>query len=81
MEQRMDTAARQGAEAKALGDMLDKLGAGEKPPGDCDVEERSGVRRGDRQDVALRKTDAALYQANQRIRRCAKFNIAVSGGR
>ncbi len=77
LERRLDQAARQQAEAEQLVGMVDQLGGGERLPADCDVEERSGVKRGDRQDIALRKTDAALHQANQRIRRCAKFSLAV----
>jgi anti-sigma factor RsiW len=81
LEHRLDEATRRQAEAGQWSAMVDRLTSGEKPPADCDVEERSGVKRGDRQDVALRKTDAALYQANQRIRRCSKFNVAVNRGR
>lgn len=77
LEHRLDQAARQQAEAEQLAGMVERLRGGEPAPADCGVEERSGVKRGDRQDIALRKTDAALHQANQRIRRCAKFNVAV----
>lgn len=39
-------------------------------PADCKKLERSGVRVGDRLDVALLKTDQALGRANSRVTRC-----------
>ena len=42
-------------------------------PKDCGAKERSGVQVGDRLDVALVKTDAALSRANARGRRCARW--------
>lgn len=35
--------------------------------------ERSGVKVGDRQDVAVKKTDNALFRQNLRFRRCANW--------
>lgn len=43
-------------------------------PADCRKAERSGVRDGDRLDVALVKTDQALGRANARVRRCAAWH-------
>ena len=42
-------------------------------PADCTTREASGVRNGDRLDVALVKTDRALGRANARVRRCADW--------
>lgn len=42
-------------------------------PRDCKRTERSGVAKGDRQDVALIKTDRALGRQNARLRRCAQW--------
>ena len=40
-------------------------------PADCPAREISGVKVGDRLDVALIKTDAALSRANAKLGRCA----------
>ncbi len=48
-------------------------------PGDCKEQERSGVKTGDKLDVALLKTDAALSRANARVTRCADWYINTRG--
>lgn len=42
-------------------------------PEDCRRQERSGVRLGERLDVALIRTDQALGRANARAARCAAW--------
>ena len=49
-------------------------------PGDCRAQERSGVRAGDRLDVALLKTDAALARQNARGARCAEWYEDLKSG-
>lgn len=53
-------------------------------PSDCRRVSRSGVQAGDRLDVALLKTDAALSRQNARTRRCADWfdgvRPVVTGG-
>ena len=48
-------------------------------PADCKKLERSGVKAGDRLDVALLKTDQALGRSNNRVSRCAKWYEDVRG--
>ena len=48
-------------------------------PADCTTREASGVRKGDRLDVALVKTDRALGRANARVRRCAAWYGDLEG--
>lgn len=45
-----------------------------KQPAECGTRIRSGVEASDALDVALEKTDTALYKANNRIARCYTFN-------
>lgn len=49
------------------------LNAQEYPdlPDDCRTREKSGVKKGHRQDTALIRTDQALGRANDRVIRCA----------
>lgn len=61
------------AKADQVGAALAEGAKGPEGPADCDVRERSGVEVGDRLDVALIKTDQALYRANNRTQRCAAF--------
>ena len=63
--------------AKAAEDAARQL---EEQPGDCWRKEHSGVTLNDRQDVALKKTDAALGRANQRVLRCARWNQEYGAG-
>jgi hypothetical protein len=42
-------------------------------PADCRRQSRSGVQAGDRLDVAVLKTDAALDRQNARTLRCAEW--------
>lgn len=49
-------------------------------PADCRRAEASGVKVGDRLDVALLKSERALGAANARVGRCAGFYDEVRGG-
>lgn len=42
-------------------------------PADCRIREQSGVKAGDRLDIALLKSERALGRANARVERCADF--------
>lgn len=42
-------------------------------PTDCRKIEKSGVKKGDRLDIALKRTDNALGRQNKRVARCAKW--------
>ncbi len=70
------------AEKKAL-DAATKIGENEarkklpKQPADCRRAEHSGVVEGERQDVALIKTDQALGRQNARLRRCAQWYTTI----
>lgn len=60
--------------ATAAGRAMGELEAGRLMPplpDDCRRNERSGVREGERLDVALLRTDQALGRQNARGRRCA----------
>ncbi len=48
-------------------------------PGRCRQQERSGVRKGERLDAALVKTDAALGRANTKIAACAGWYDGIAG--
>jgi hypothetical protein len=50
-------------------------------PPDCRRKEASGVREGDRLDVALFKAEDALWRANARVTRCAGLYDRVKAGR
>jgi hypothetical protein len=50
-------------------------------PADCRKREASGVREGDRLDVALVKSERALGRANVRIDRCAAWHDDYRAGR
>lgn len=71
------TRINEAAKTKVAADLVDQAltAARQKDPlpGDCRVWQRSGVKDGDRLDVALLKTDQALTQANLRVRRCADW--------
>lgn len=62
--------------AEARGERLAAQGWPELPE-DCRRVSRSGVQAGDRLDVALLKTDAALSRQNARTRRCARWYDGV----
>lgn len=49
-------------------------------PGYCRDHTRSGVREGDRLDVALLKTDAALFAEHERTDACAKWYDELRDG-
>jgi hypothetical protein len=71
-----------GEEARA--DLVDEaLGVAALPdlPADCRRREASGVKVGDRLDVALLKSERALGRANDRVTRCAGFYDEVRGRR
>lgn len=76
-QQRMNAAARTGAEA---GLVNQALAAGRFPdyPDDCRRWQTSGVQENDRLDAALVKTDQALTQSNLRVRRCADWYDSVA---
>lgn len=61
-------------QALAAGRVTDPL------PDDCRQRERSGVRSGERLDIALVKTDRALGRANDRVGRCAAWHDAKAAG-
>jgi len=50
-------------------------------PTDCVKQESSGVVEGDRLDAAWFKAEDALWRANRRVARCAKFYDRVKAGR
>lgn len=64
----------------ARADLVDQaLSAHQLPdlPADCRVKEVSGVKEGDRLDVALLKSERALGRANARVERCAEFYDSI----
>lgn len=71
-QERLNSAARNEVQASLVTQALD-VGRGPPLPTDCRHWQTSGVTEGDRLDAALVKTDQALYQANQRVRRCANW--------
>lgn len=77
---RIEGAARTSAQAG----LVDKaIEAGSKTPdlpADCRRQERSGVKVGDRLDIAALKTDAALSRANARVARCAAWHDEIRKG-
>lgn len=69
-----------GEEARA--DLVDDaLGVSALPdlPADCRHREASGVKVGDRLDVALLKSERALGRSNDRVMRCAGFYDQMKG--
>ena len=50
-------------------------------PAECRKRERSGVKLGERADVALLKTDQALTRANGRVVNCAAWYDKLKDGR
>lgn len=64
--ERIDAAAQAVGEARAAY-VWPKL------PSDCRRTSRSGIRQGDRLDVAVMKADQALSRQNARTRRCADW--------
>ncbi len=69
----MRDAARRKVEADQVKAALDAAAVRAALPTDCRVAERSGVKAGDRLDIALVKTDKALGRANARVGRCAAW--------
>ncbi len=78
-DDRMGAAARAGAEAGLVGQAIAATSGLPELPPDCRLAERSGVDEGDRLDVALVKTDAALGRANARVGRCARWYADLDG--
>ena len=72
-EERLGAAGRMKAEADLVDTAIRALRPLPDMPADCTAREASGVRKGDRLDVALVKTDRALGRANARVRRCATW--------
>ncbi len=60
--------------AAELGDQALAVSNLPKQPAECGYRVKSGVEASDALDVALEKTDSALYKANNRLQRCYKFN-------
>lgn len=69
---RLAAAERTKVEASLVEEALDVGSLPELPP-DCRKKEHSGVREGDRLDVALLKAERALGRQNARGGRCAAF--------
>lgn len=67
---RLADAKRAQAAAEATRAAITEAAKVPDKPEDCRINERSGVKLGDRLDVALLKTDRALGRANARIDRC-----------
>jgi hypothetical protein len=68
---RLEAAAGKKAEASVVTQAL-QVDLPSQPP-ECGQPERSGVRQGDRLDVALVKTDRALGRANEKSALCARW--------
>lgn len=49
-------------------------------PDDCRRYERSGVRKGERLDVALLRADQAIGRGNARVQRCANWYDDMRAG-
>ena len=67
---------------EARADLVDEaLGVAALPdlPADCRLREASGVKVGDRLDVAVLKSERALGRSNDRVTRCAGFYDDVKG--
>lgn len=62
--------------AKAIADKYDRAPIPAQPE-DCKKQEVAGVKRGERLDTALVKTDAALDRANARTLRCWAWNDEI----
>lgn len=75
---RLGEAERDRARADLVGEALD-VAALPELPADCRRREASGVRIGDRLDVALLKSERALGRSNDRVMRCAVFYDQVRG--
>ena len=70
--------------AKAKAELVDMALAGQELPdlpADCRLREASGVREGDRLDVAVLKAERALGRQNARGSRCAAFYDEVKAAR
>ena len=76
---RLTSASRTTAESNLLSSTTAELDKPKPLPKDCYKQERSGVKPTDRLDVALWKTDSALYQANKRVLRCAAHHDKTTG--
>lgn len=74
---RLNAAGKAKADAGLVDQALASGRAWPNLPHDCRERERSGVAPGDRLDVALVKTDAALGRANDRVARCAGWYDVV----
>lgn len=77
-ESRINAAAALAANANRTGQAI--AAAENRPvapfpalPADCRKHERIGLKKGERQDAALVKADAAITRGNSRIDRCAGF--------
>lgn len=68
---RLNAAAATQGDASVTAQAITQARRVPSQPKDCGAREHSGVRVGDRLDVALVKTDAALSRANAKGRRCA----------
>lgn len=70
---RVKAAARTTAEAGQVGEAIRVASDLPPLPEDCRRHERTGVKRGDRLDVATLKGDQAVGRGNDRIDRCAAW--------
>lgn len=75
-DQARDAAAREAA-AKAVAPAIAATREIPPLPADCRRTERSGVKEGDRWDVAVVKSDAAIGRLNERIKRCAAWHDGI----
>ncbi len=71
--------ARVQAAGQAVGEARAAQMLPDLPP-DCRRHTRSGVRQGDRLDIALLQTDAALAAQNARTTRCATWYDTLREG-
>lgn len=72
LDKRLVQASRTAAEA-GLVDQALAIRSHPALPADCRIREQSGVKAGDRLDIALLKSERALGRANARVERCADF--------
>ena len=74
---RFNEAAGKEADASLVGQAIGEASKIPPLPDDCRKRERSGVKEGDRLDVALVQTDNALGRANARVSRCAGWHDSI----
>lgn len=79
-EGRLNRAGAVKGEAGIVSSAIEELKSLPDLPADCSRREVSGVRKGDRLDVALVKTDRALGRANARVGRCAAWYGDLKAG-